>query len=104
VTQQNAALVEEAAAAAGSLEEQARQLAQAVSVFKLRDGAEVIDVAARQVPDRPRRTAEPKLHAKPATKKAEKQAEPAKAPAKLSAPAPRAKAATAGDTEDWESF
>ena len=35
VTQQNAALVEEAAAAAESLEEQANGLAQAVSVFKL---------------------------------------------------------------------
>lgn len=34
VTQQNAALVEQAAAAAGSLEEQARQLAHAVQVFK----------------------------------------------------------------------
>src|SRR5450830_479847 len=35
VTQQNAALVEEAAAAATSLREQAGQLAQAVSIFKL---------------------------------------------------------------------
>jgi methyl-accepting chemotaxis protein len=35
VTQQNAALVEESAAAAASLEEQARALAQAVAVFKL---------------------------------------------------------------------
>jgi methyl-accepting chemotaxis protein len=35
VTQQNAALVEEAAAAAGSLQEQSRLLAQAVSVFKV---------------------------------------------------------------------
>ncbi|MCE3607775.1 methyl-accepting chemotaxis protein [Massilia sp. P8910] len=35
VTQQNAALVEEAAGAAASLEEQATSLAQAVSVFKL---------------------------------------------------------------------
>src|SRR5690606_2672392 len=35
VTQQNAALVEEAAAAAGSLQEQARHLAQAVAVFKV---------------------------------------------------------------------
>ena len=34
-TQQNAAMVEQAAAAAGQLNEQARQLAQAVSVFKL---------------------------------------------------------------------
>jgi len=35
VTQQNAALVEEAAAAAESMQEQAQQLAQAVSVFRL---------------------------------------------------------------------
>src|SRR5690606_19353653 len=35
VTQQNAALVEEAASAAESLREQARNLAQAVAVFKL---------------------------------------------------------------------
>jgi methyl-accepting chemotaxis protein len=37
VTQQNAALVEQAAAAAHSLEEQAVRLTEAVSVFKLRD-------------------------------------------------------------------
>jgi methyl-accepting chemotaxis protein len=40
VTQQNAALVEEAAAAAGSLEDQARRLADAVSVFKVNGGAQ----------------------------------------------------------------
>jgi methyl-accepting chemotaxis protein len=39
VTQQNAALVEEAAAAAESLEEQAHNLAQAVSVFSLARGS-----------------------------------------------------------------
>src|SRR5450830_399672 len=38
VTQQNAALVEEAAAASQSLQEQAQQLEQAVSVFKLDSG------------------------------------------------------------------
>ena len=38
VTQQNAALVEEAAAAAGSLQEQAVNLAQVVAVFKLTHG------------------------------------------------------------------
>ncbi|WP_394791075.1 methyl-accepting chemotaxis protein [Rhodoferax sp.] len=37
-TQQNAALVEESAAAAGSLQSQAEQLVQAVSVFRLGDG------------------------------------------------------------------
>ncbi|UUZ57492.1 hypothetical protein LP419_23655 [Massilia sp. H-1] len=39
VTQQNAALVEEAAAAASALQEQAAHLAQIVSVFKLEAGA-----------------------------------------------------------------
>ncbi len=39
VTQQNAALVEESAAAAQSLEHQAKQLQDAVSVFRLRGGA-----------------------------------------------------------------
>ncbi|KCB24406.1 methyl-accepting chemotaxis protein signaling domain protein [Bordetella hinzii OH87 BAL007II] len=53
VTQQNAALVEEAAAAAGSLQEQARQLAEAVAVFKLNAG-EVIDVPAAQLAGRAR--------------------------------------------------
>jgi methyl-accepting chemotaxis protein len=38
-TQQNAALVEESAAAAASLKAQAEQLVQAVAVFKLADGA-----------------------------------------------------------------
>jgi methyl-accepting chemotaxis protein len=37
VTQQNAALVEEAAAAAHSMHEQSRNLAQTVSVFRLAD-------------------------------------------------------------------
>ncbi|SHK95796.1 methyl-accepting chemotaxis protein/aerotaxis receptor [Paraburkholderia terricola] len=36
ITQQNAALVEEAAAAAGSLEDQAQQLRAAVAVFRTR--------------------------------------------------------------------
>ncbi|NRR28935.1 HAMP domain-containing protein [Oxalobacteraceae bacterium] len=40
VTQQNAALVEEAAAAADSLQQQAASLSEAVSIFKLSDGGE----------------------------------------------------------------
>ncbi|WP_459618370.1 methyl-accepting chemotaxis protein [Bordetella sp. 2513F-2] len=48
VTQQNAALVEEAAAAAGSLQEQAQRLAEAVSVFKINAG-EVIEVPAARL-------------------------------------------------------
>jgi methyl-accepting chemotaxis protein len=45
VTQQNAALVEESAAAANSLQDQARALVRAVSVFKVHD-AQTIDVDA----------------------------------------------------------
>ncbi|MCZ8394064.1 methyl-accepting chemotaxis protein [Achromobacter xylosoxidans] len=48
VTQQNAALVEEAAAAAGSLQEQAQRLAEAVAVFKINAG-EVIEVPAQRL-------------------------------------------------------
>ncbi|RXZ32402.1 HAMP domain-containing protein [Oxalobacteraceae bacterium CAVE-383] len=47
-TQQNAALVEQAAAAAASLREQAGRLVQTVSVFKLNDGQ---DAAPRQLPE-----------------------------------------------------
>ncbi|RDJ97204.1 chemotaxis protein, partial [Cupriavidus lacunae] len=41
VTQQNAALVEEAAAAAGSLEEQAMRLRDAIATFRVNMQAEV---------------------------------------------------------------
>jgi methyl-accepting chemotaxis protein len=53
VTQQNAALVEEAAAAAESLEEQARNLMQAVAVFKSsrdEDVAAETEPVVKQVP------------------------------------------------------
>ncbi|MGB3288295.1 MAG: methyl-accepting chemotaxis protein, partial [Burkholderiaceae bacterium] len=53
VTQQNAALVEQAAAAAGSLQDQARQLADAVAVFKIPDHPGVVldmQEAERQKP------------------------------------------------------
>ena len=46
VTQQNAALVEQAAAAAESMQEQALLLAQAVSIFKLGDGQPGAGLAA----------------------------------------------------------
>jgi len=74
VTQQNAALVEEAAAAAESLEEQAQNLAVAVSVFKLDKtglGKPRIDFTPACRPNQtamaPRRTASSaKVAAKPA--------------------------------------
>src|SRR5690606_3671203 len=49
VTQQNAALVEQAAAAAGSLQDQARQLAEAVSVFKIASSP-VLDMQESEQP------------------------------------------------------
>jgi methyl-accepting chemotaxis protein len=52
VTQQNAALVEEAAAAAGFLQEQAAALTQVVSLFKLDDSAPVARPAPAPVPAR----------------------------------------------------
>lgn len=48
VTQQNAALVEEASAAASAMEDQARRLAEATAVFKTQSG-QVIEVAPAQV-------------------------------------------------------
>jgi methyl-accepting chemotaxis protein len=50
VTQQNAALVEEAAAASASMQEQAASLSRAVSVFTLDDG---VGAAAQSAPVRP---------------------------------------------------
>jgi methyl-accepting chemotaxis protein-2 (aspartate sensor receptor) len=51
VTQQNAALVEQAAAAAGSLQEQAARLAEAVAVFKVNPNEVIdVDVDARSLP------------------------------------------------------
>ena len=55
VTQQNAALVEEAAAAAGALQEQAQHLLTAVQVFRLHGGQAVVPpaVPARAAPAGP---------------------------------------------------
>jgi methyl-accepting chemotaxis protein len=54
VTQQNAALVEEAAAAAESMQEQARALAQIVSQFQLDDGGRTQVRAPARAAPRPR--------------------------------------------------
>jgi methyl-accepting chemotaxis protein len=50
VTQQNAALVEEAAAASAAMQDQAQQLAQVVSVFKLPGAAGGFSPAAHRAP------------------------------------------------------
>ncbi|MEQ1882680.1 MAG: methyl-accepting chemotaxis protein [Burkholderiales bacterium] len=76
VTQQNAALVEEAAAAAESLEEHAQMLVEAVSVFKLdteghatshHESEAARAVGERRAPERPKNVARlPKAKARPA--------------------------------------
>ncbi|WP_317204232.1 methyl-accepting chemotaxis protein [Janthinobacterium sp.] len=90
VTQQNAALVEEAAAAAGSLNDQAAALAQAVSVFKL----DALQVAAPRAA-RPAAVAAPLLK-RPALKRP--------AAVKIAAPAAKKVFAPAGCADEWDEF
>ncbi|MDN2699236.1 methyl-accepting chemotaxis protein [Janthinobacterium sp. SUN073] len=102
MTQQNAALVEQAAAAAQSLQDQAAELAHVVSIFKLVEGEEKpaayvpAPVAAAPVPVPVRKPAPALRPVKSLTRKAE-------AAAPVAAAAPR-KAAGAGSNDDWEEF
>ncbi|MFT4438502.1 methyl-accepting chemotaxis protein [Caballeronia sp. 15715] len=117
VTQQNAALVEEAAAAAQSLEDQAAKLRQAVAVFQLDDdsaaGAGVSHAAARPgssataksrvaVQGTPRRAAPAMAMASSA--KAPVAARPAVARPIAPRPAAVSAAAAAAATGDWQTF
>ena len=91
VTQQNASLVEEAAAAAESLRDQANHLVQTVSIFKTHDSH-----AAAPAPAPARASAKPlRLVPAPGGSPAKRQAAPAKHRAM------HAEAVTAGD---WEEF
>ena len=111
MTQQNAALVEESAAAAQSLREQAEHLAQVVSVFKVNGAAYTgvappVHVAHKPAPQAPRVPSAPAKTAmagKPATQRIAQAASAGTkpAPAKVKAPAP---ALAQGADEDWESF
>ncbi|THC44535.1 methyl-accepting chemotaxis protein [Massilia sp. Mn16-1_5] len=85
VTQQNAALVEEAAAAAASMQDQAAQLAQVVGVFKLAGQAAAAPVA----PAAPAKAAPALARPTPAVRVAK--AAPAKAKARV-------------DADEWETF
>jgi methyl-accepting chemotaxis protein len=99
VTQQNAALVEEAAAAAESMQEQSAKLADVVSVFKLDTSYASSAPALSRAPARaaalPRRT--------PAVAAPVKRAAPAVDAAPAPAPAAPRKAVTTGES-DWEEF
>jgi hypothetical protein len=109
MTQQNAALVEESAAAAESLREQAGRLAGLVSAFNLGDGTHAVAVAAAPAPKAPEIKAATAAPRAPAVKTDKK---PAAAPAKVNrkettaaaAPLPQAPATTTAAGDDWESF
>ena len=96
VTQQNAALVEEAAAAAESLQEQAVNLSHVVSVFKL-DGAGVAAVTKAPV-----KAAAPSKVAGTGLPAVRKQA--AATPAAPAARATHIAAMRPGEQGDWEEF
>nr|WP_198982092.1 methyl-accepting chemotaxis protein [Herbaspirillum sp. ASV7] len=108
VTQQNAALVEEAAAAAGSLEEQARRLKAAVATFRVEGEEAAAPAAAQPVAARAVAPAAPKAAptrpaAKPLAKPVATVAAPA-APARPASPASASRATPAGEDGDWETF
>ncbi|MBE9609512.1 MCP four helix bundle domain-containing protein [Chitinilyticum litopenaei] len=98
VTQQNAALVEEASAAAESLQEQAQTLAQAVSAFKL-ERSSLRLAAPAPVHAAPAKPA-------PALPAASKPAKPAGMPVRAvkAKPAAPLRAAVAAEGDDWEEF
>ncbi|WP_426074321.1 methyl-accepting chemotaxis protein [Janthinobacterium sp. DSP2-3-3] len=100
MTQQNAALVEQAAAAAQSLQDQAAELAHVVSIFKLVEGEEkpaaYVPAPVASAPVAVRKPAPALRPVKSLTRKAE-------AAAPVAAAAPR-KAAGAGSNDEWEEF
>jgi methyl-accepting chemotaxis protein len=109
VTQQNAALVEQAAAAAASLQSQAASLAQLVSVFKL-DGAmsahaQLASAPAPSLASFTSRTPKPAARVT-RTGPAPKANTPAIAPpARATAPSsPRPGVPKADNPDDWETF
>ncbi|MRW89515.1 HAMP domain-containing protein [Duganella sp. FT80W] len=97
VTQQNAALVEQAAAAATSMQEQAQRLADVASSFKL--GHDGLHGAVKAAP------AAVKRPAAPAPRPAAPPRAVAKRPApKLASASSASKPATVGGDKDWEEF
>ena len=109
MTQQNAALVEESTAAAQSLREQADQLAQAVSQFKVNGATDTLAAPRRAAPAPMAAPARPVSApvARPLQGKAPAPSVPrlaaARAPASAGKPAPARPAARAQE-DDWESF
>ena len=100
VTQQNAALVEQAAAAAESMQEQSAKLADVVSVFKL-DGLQ-LPAPASAPRAAPRAVTRPVLP--PRGKRAAAALPAAAAPATRIAADVKRKPVTTGESDGWEEF
>ena len=119
-TQQNAALVEQMAAAASSLKGQAQELVQTVAVFKLADGLGLRSQATKTLVRSTRNTPAPfqaagrreiaapsqpkKTNTQPAAKKSPVMKAPTLLASGGTAPKTQSRAAPAGGDEDWESF
>jgi methyl-accepting chemotaxis protein len=106
VTQQNAALVEEMAAAASSLKSQAQELVQAVAVFNLGGNDRQHAAAASRAPVFSKPKSLNSLKSVPARKlnppaKPKAISAPAKTPPKLTT---KAAAPAKGGDDDWETF
>jgi methyl-accepting chemotaxis protein-1 (serine sensor receptor) len=107
-TQQNAALVEEMAAAASSLKSQAQELVQTVAVFQLGNTPKQhANTAPRKAPPMSRAALPParKLAVGNSTYRAQpKRPSLPAAPKTLAPPKPAAKAPAAQSDDDWETF
>jgi methyl-accepting chemotaxis protein len=111
MTQQNAALVEQSAAAAESLKDQAIKLAQLVGTFRIDAATAAPTVAPAKTSVRPApaptAAARPAPAAKPAAVRTAAPAAPARPAAARAEPAslaPAARPATAAAGDDWETF
>ncbi|MBV7536248.1 MCP four helix bundle domain-containing protein [Duganella sp. sic0402] len=102
MTQQNAALVEEAAAAAQSLQDQAGELARVVSIFKLVEGEERTAAAAPAPAAKQAAVVKPIAASRAPVKKLAAKATPASAPA--AKPKKVASAASTAGSDEWEEF
>jgi methyl-accepting chemotaxis protein len=108
MTQQNAALVEQSAAAAESLKEQAQRLVEAVAVFRVTGGAPPSTVSAPRVPSTAAPVARPAARRPAGTAKTITHADAPRAVPTVKPPpvaAPRATPAPAHVAEGaWETF
>jgi uncharacterized phage infection (PIP) family protein YhgE len=102
MTQQNAALVEQSAAAAESLKDQAHRMTTVVASFRVDGSVQAAPVA--RIEPRPAPAAKPVAAAAPKAPAAKPVAKPVAAAKPAPAPAPVAAPVAAGATDEWESF